>query len=457
MNSIYSFDKKEFISCEHLEKLPYDLVMCEFDGEKEIISENSYLFEAPNSHEEMLEEQKWRNDIKIGQELDFYLNCDVWVKAKVHGIKSDITPDVLRLVKRDFEGEMIPSDKMVGYFHKDNKKLALSCTHTDPLTEEEIREEEEKKEIKKFNASVSEKWKKEHKKYLTKNTQTPFSDQLEYYSSLSKCDTDFANEESLYQDADTETINYRRECPAFMALAMGIPKEQVAFGTVIAKIENSKHVFSKGDGYFDIKIFGATKATLIVDKNKGFELPMEKLKDGIFTFKDITYENPLFQSVMGTPLFKDIRVVNKDKHDCICEQHSDTCRLPEKYNREFEKGLRHNTPPEEMSESQLEKINYLKQKLEEYKALTDKYEKCKWLLWASDDSERHELFHVLTRGNKNMTMLLIHAKIFQQKTDHGHVLPRPYSNCICNFYKPMQETLCDNLEAYDSQSYGLME
>lgn len=85
---------------------------------------------------------------------------------------------------------------------------------------------------------------------------------------------------------------------------------------------------------------------------------------------------------------------------------------------------------------------YLPSKMRELLDIIDCPEKLgKWLIWVGDDETRNEQMYRLicqsdqipTHLRAHLQRLIIYAIVFKTRTHCHHDLPRPYTNCICNF------------------------
>jgi hypothetical protein len=74
-----------------------------------------------------------------------------------------------------------------------------------------------------------------------------------------------------------------------------------------------------------------------------------------------------------------------------------------------------------------------------------------WLLWTGDDDIRSQVVHHAlctskSERHRNLATASVYAYVFSVKTSCGHTLPRPYSNCKCNFTNKHHETLLHDLK-----------
>lgn len=337
----YDFDTEEWIKCYKLDRLPYGLITLQLDNGKTnnqcvVTCEDSYrLADFPEeiNSEFMLNEKKWRDEIvKAGAEFDWLdenETSDCWVKGKVCWTKADIVPGVVLIGPREH-----PNLNSFGYFYKESKRFAKSCSYTRIITEEELLQEEEDRQqrIKKLDEEqkmINELSKKIGlkccKKYIKYAYQClgfgkmSYIDTIEYYKTLTK------NPEEITKMRIAETLS-EDERQKFLDTEY---KSTIGLIGLVSKLgENYDVVFDSGqqvpefnkwrdehyvcltgsDGIFDIVVHGANYAYLYCgdsDPHNEYErkIPLEKNEsNNTFTFTDITLENPLFLSASGSRL-----------------------------------------------------------------------------------------------------------------------------------------------------------
>lgn len=154
----YSFERKEYVRCTVYESLPYGLLML-VEGHKTFeelkkVKETDLVFVAPpdsyriheegsyflggDLHADMERERSWRrNLLQKGAKLDIYSKTKQrWLKAKVDAHKTDVVPGVLRIAPGRGTG-------VYGYYHADSTLLYPSGSHTAPVSEEELKQEQQ--------------------------------------------------------------------------------------------------------------------------------------------------------------------------------------------------------------------------------------------------------------------------------------------------------------------------
>lgn len=326
----FDFSVKKWIKCYPINTLPYNL--CSFrlenstDEQCVVTSLDSYrlisnLNDAPNN-EEMFEESVWREEIvKKDAELDFIKDDGIY-KGKVCWTKSDIIPGVILIGPRSF-----PNLNSFGYYYKESKKLAKSCTYTDIISEEELNKEkntqeyyemkfkEEKETIQNMKKNLDYYCPKEYLHLANQSSgicgKVGFYDLLAYYqrlkiysepitfelvNKLHSKNNDFVTDHELAESQKLTNVQN-----VLMAVVL-LSKENFdgAYGEEIKDTEEIKYhntqtsekcVYLNGcEAFFDIKIYNATYAKLSFG-DKVIEL--DKVDD-VFTLSDINIDNPLF-------------------------------------------------------------------------------------------------------------------------------------------------------------------
>ena len=146
-NDLYYFDFSDntWVKCEPIEKLPYNLCKYQIKNSDHtfITCTDSYRLidnlDDALSNDEMYKEKEWRDTIVKKEELDLYAKGE-WHKMVVAWKKADIIPDVLHLQRRR------NASNLCGYFYKESKSLAKSCSKTPVITEEQLQKEKERDE-----------------------------------------------------------------------------------------------------------------------------------------------------------------------------------------------------------------------------------------------------------------------------------------------------------------------
>jgi hypothetical protein len=345
----YEFDKKDWIECYPLDNLPYNLCSFRLELKKEkkcviwktkekcvVTCKDSYrlseTYQEHTDHKFMLAEKKWRDDIVIsGAEFDWYLEkTNEWVKGKVCWTKADIIPGVIVIGPRN-----CPNINGWGYIYKESKRFAKSCTYTKVFTQEELDEEEKQKQdaVQSINnkEKIVNEWKEkigmkcpEKYKHLAYRCHGSgkfgIVDTLPYYQSLKRYPLEVTKE----RIAETLPIEDRqkfleKEYPTLGLIGL-VSKLTDGYSVCFNsnkkvpqhdKYLNKKYVIlSESDGFFNIQIHCATFAYLYCcdssdDNEFNRKIELEKVNiDGkdIFTFTDITYDNPLTPSLSGSKL-----------------------------------------------------------------------------------------------------------------------------------------------------------
>lgn len=323
----YDFNTEKWIKCYPINKLPYDL--CSFRLENStneqcvVTSLDSYrlISDLDNTptNEEMFEESVWREGIvKKGTELDFIKDDGIY-KGKVCWTKSDIIPGVILIGPRS-----CPNLNSFGYYYKESKKLAKSCTYTKIISDEELNNEkntkeyydkkfkEEKETIENMKKNLNYFCPKEYLHLANKGGgicgKVGFYDLLAYYQTLKIYSQSITFElvkklRSKNNDSVTDhELQKLTNAQNVLVAVISLSKENFdgAYGEEIKDTEEIKYhnaqtsekcVYLNGcEAFFDIKIYNATYAKLSFG-DKVIEL--DKVDD-VFTLSDINIDNPLF-------------------------------------------------------------------------------------------------------------------------------------------------------------------
>ena len=334
-NDLYYFDFSDntWVKCEPIEKLPYNLCKYQIKNSNHtfITCTDSYRLidnlDDALSNDEMYKEKEWRDTIVKKEELDLYAKGE-WHKMVVAWKKADIIPDVLHLQRRR------NASNLCGYFYKESKSLAKSCSKTPVITEEQLQKEKEQDEesikyredkidaITKIEKTLKLfKIKDEyHKFYDPKIKDRFFYDTLPYYQSL-RLDTEqkvISKEDWSSQAKITyeEYLAYSNREKGFINLVRQttnrIRKEENTTDMVSVEdeytdlkkcqIENCNYQYLKCDydAFYNIKIYNATYATLCCDPRE-IDCDIIDTIDGknIFGLKDITETNPIFNGAIA--------------------------------------------------------------------------------------------------------------------------------------------------------------
>lgn len=342
----YDFDTESWIRCYPHSRLPYNLYCFTLDGfpdDKVVVTcKNSYrlsetipIFENINK-EFMKNEKKWRDELVVdGAEFDFNSHSNYWAKGVVCWTKSDIIPGVI------VGGQLThPNINGFGHIYKEDKKLAKSCTHTSFLTQDEINKQIElerihneynkklKDNVKKYTLKVGMKVPKEYRACAYTSGgfcgRMGFIDPLPFYQTLKRHPTEITldNIKLLVGKEEADNINIDNKFELCI-IANNLLDDSytnvketadVVFTSHEQSFNNKIVKFNKGANAFcDIIVYNATYAYLwcgdgdplnpndpsIINYNR--RLNMELINDGVYSFSDITYENPLFGD--ASPLY----------------------------------------------------------------------------------------------------------------------------------------------------------
>lgn len=317
-------------------------------------------------HDEMLAEKEWRDDMyNTGKayEFDWQLNDGTWVKGGIAWTKADIVPGVCMIGPRDHPNV---NGWGYYYKESRRYAKACTHTPViiqEELDEEKKKQEEAQERIKTRKRKVAE-WKKKLRRLSPKefvhlaNQGSGFSgsigfyDLLPYYLSLKRDPNETTVESILVRMSPEDTEMTRKslkEIPTLTGLFEFVdqnsvkvkPKEEkyeVVFdaGETTPKETNHYAVrdqkgvksfeLNESDGFFDIRVYNATYCYLWISHNNYEDrkiemVPVKKLDSELktvfsddlcqevlsyegdyLTLEDITYDNPLFPSVMGAQL-----------------------------------------------------------------------------------------------------------------------------------------------------------
>lgn len=136
------------------------------------------------------------------------------------------------------------------------------------------------------------------------------------------------------------------------------------------------------------------------------------------------------------------------KEPCICARHLRTCKLNEAlFETSSSEPNQPNQPNQkEPDQTQQNLVAHIKKFQSQLATLSD-LEIAQWLLRLSD---HHDLvlmaYDIACTSYPWLSNALIVADIFTVGTICEHKLPRPYSNCQCNFYSSHASKLLCQLE-----------
>lgn len=334
----FDFDTETWRPVEPLDNLPYGLCTYKFlDNDPNVVltcpdqlvivtCHDSYRLSTDPDHErsisEMWEEKEWRDLIAVsGAELDYKTAGDGGYEAKVCWPKSDIIPGVITGGPRRF-----PNINGFGYIYKESRKFSKSGTEFPLLSSEELEKVKEEDRISeqryKENKERISKLKKSLKYYVVSDPENPnralnvsFYDTVSHYKTLSKyphaVTFDLVKEYLKGSDNEPVVNTYTGHQLCFIALCCIAQEYDLCYYKMEKDIKNdileSKEnfiVLDKGDVYFDIKVHNATYAYLECrsDPYYNTRFDMEKVEEKTWTFTDITIDNPLFKSSLGSAL-----------------------------------------------------------------------------------------------------------------------------------------------------------
>jgi len=336
----YDFDTKTWLRCHPLDFLPYNLCSFKLDwGTEEkcvVTCKDSYRLteKIPENtdHDFMLREKVWRDEIvHAGAEFDWNLKGE-WVKGKVCWTKADIIPGVVVIGPRN-----CPNINGWGYYYKESKRFAESCTYTRIISQVDLDEEERERQaaikrrenreecVKEWSEKIGMKCpeKYKHAAYSAGMCgRMGFVDTLPYYHSLKRCPIEMTKEvigNSIEKEEDRRKF-LEEDHKTMIGLIGLVSKASDGYSVVYDSNEikpqynkyNDKHyaTLSGSDGFFDIRVHNATFAYLYCgdrddDNEYNRKIDLEKVNmDGkdIFTFTDITYDNPLMPAQSGSQL-----------------------------------------------------------------------------------------------------------------------------------------------------------
>lgn len=346
----YDFETKSWLPVLKKYQLPYDLATYHFldenvpnKSESEIYNlddllddcvvtcEDSYrLCVNPDFNEwdskcdeRMEQERVWRDEI-VNKDAEFeYIDShNIAHRAKVCWTKSDIVPGVIMCGPRKH-----PRMNSYGYIYKESKSFAKSGTNIPILTAEELDQEKQSTDLAAEKSSKEQElikyW---HSKmrfcnfrneknissgYLPNNG---FWDLTPFYESLTRLEEEITNEkieqylkEHWDENEKGEYSPMKQELTGGQLNSAGLllmgKDHDIVFSSTEFKVKNDiAYLPALGDFYFDIRVKDATYAYLwcgdgsaddVYSSNLGRKFDLVNI-EGVYTFPDITYENPLF-------------------------------------------------------------------------------------------------------------------------------------------------------------------
>jgi len=321
----FNFSDNTWTQCKPVGQLPYNLCKYQVENSDDtfITCTDSYRLtdnlDDVLSNDEMYKEKEWRDNVVKGREEIDLFSKDEWHKMIVAWVKADIIPGVLHLRKRRNESDMC------GYYYKESKNLAKSCTQTPAITEEQLQKEKEQDErttkyIQEKNDKIDKiekslklfKIKDEcHSFYAPSIKDFFFYDTLPYYQSLKlNNDKKLLSKEDFHPDARVNYEDYlsydnRRKCLG--KLVFHTNRETADMVSIEDEYTNIKKCYqplkTDYDAYCNIKIYNATYANLECGYQKIDCDIIDSIDDkNIFGFKDITETNPIFNSTLANTI-----------------------------------------------------------------------------------------------------------------------------------------------------------
>jgi hypothetical protein len=308
----YIPETKEWRRCKVLDNLPYSLVTLCLDNEVEgdnnkvfVTTLDSYRISTKPEDEnfDYEYEKSWRDSLTRDSEVDIKIN-GTWTKGQVCWMKSDIIEGVCNIGNRTWEKNVKVTCNS-HYIYKDSRLLAKSCTYTEPVSEKQLEEEEEKRQEKEDIERISEELEKRSTKYKHRFSTFKWSDTLTFYQGLNK-----RNEEVKVEDIRQYLRKGYEESklvPSTICLIwLKMSQDDVCFTNVRQDTSNgnNEHKLSNdADGIFDIKVFGATYARYKIPTSEHIKAEefhtdthIDLVNEGdCHVLKDATYESPIFK------------------------------------------------------------------------------------------------------------------------------------------------------------------
>lgn len=338
----YDFDTHTWRYVEIIKNLPYGLACYRFldedneDGENDcVVTCNDsyrlcdccdYDYTHENDREVMEAERVWRDEIvRAGSEFEYGHKKDGQIYyAKTCWIKSDIIPGVLLAGHR-----AMPNINPFGYIYKEYKYMWPIGTYLPIISQEQLDKEAKEKEEAEIRRTSKELIEKEWMSKLDycsckKWPNTKFRNTLPLYESLSKYRQEITlkdvNDYCIKQDTENKYNGApQAKGEGFTLCILGLVSVAKDYDVCYVSIQRDiqyGYVYLGGyDIYFDIEIHNATHATLwcgdgsptnkdCQEYGREFKLLKIDKNNGtsIYTFPDITFDNPLFAAIAGSSL-----------------------------------------------------------------------------------------------------------------------------------------------------------
>lgn len=317
----FDLDTKKWIQCEPINKLPYNL--CTYKLKNMLLKNDYCIVTCQDSYrlvtdlklaptiEEMISEYEWREQIvNKNAELDFIDNKNVAHKAEVCWTVSDVIHGVILIGPRKY-----PHIKSFGYYYKESKQLAKSCTYTEILTENQLKQEEifqKDFELKVADRKIKLKQIKLDSPYVCPSNYIKFAntssgmcgkigcfDLRKYYKSLKFYEIPITIEllENNHEFFDKNKITSQEQL-ILCGLISVENKYDVVYGENRLNINLDGIVrLNEYDAFSDIIIYGATYAKIKCnDEYVDFDFSEV---DNTFVLNDITLQNPIFSTMSG--------------------------------------------------------------------------------------------------------------------------------------------------------------
>ena len=334
----YDFDTHEWREVIPLDNLPYGLCIYKFVDEDDesrcvVTCRDSYrLSTKPDTDDAELEkERQWRDQIVNGTEVEYVdPKKGTAQRAKVLWFKSDIIPGVV------YCGPHKRPNVNGWYIYKESLRLAKRGSHIPLLTDEELAEEQctKEKAEERYNKwqDTVQSW-KDKLPYISceKYADSTFFmggsvrvyDTREYWRSVKKYPNEITVKSILdwcienHKDGEkVENIEKNKEIEVYKdtvqlcilgeaTVAKDYEASFIRREILVPQNDQKPPVkLSDFDFIFDIKVHDATFAYMHcgdLDPNGEWGRHFDMIKvNNVFTFPDITYENPLHQAQSGS-------------------------------------------------------------------------------------------------------------------------------------------------------------
>ncbi len=306
----YDLKNKRWLEVTPIKRLPYDLCLYRVKDEPD---EDQVLVTCPDSYllfddtKIVPEEETWRNELREKSEVDVRYGGD-WFKGSVIWTKEDIIPGVLNINHRR-------ENRWIGYFYLESRLLAPYLTHTPKLTEADLEKErkfdllytEQQKiidsRIAEWNSKLS-RW--QHQKYYaTQKNLFHFIDTRFVFKSFNKGEIPSIlteEQKKMVVGEEWNGLSTFQKCYVWLA---AYPDFEVVYIQTNGMPAEKKFTFKEADGFFNIKVQGASFAWLNVSDQFESCDPIKLIQNsqGDFELPGATLETPLFKATAGAKLF----------------------------------------------------------------------------------------------------------------------------------------------------------